>query len=90
MPKEIIQFAQTELPSGQRVADATSLELRWSKPEAGGNLQLRFQRHVWDKSFRDSGIQEVDQYTDQLSRDDCNRMIRALRRARDQVYGADA
>lgn len=89
MPKEICQFRQTETAAGLPIADATSVEVRWSKPEGGGNLQLRFQRYV-SQEFRDSGVQEYDQYTDQLSRDDCNRMIRALRRARDQVYGVDA
>lgn len=95
MPREICQFAETETRDCSRVVDATSVELVWSRPASGGNLQLHFQRHIWDDAMRadsdtGSGVQEVDQYTDQLSRDDCNRMIRALRRARDVVYGADA
>lgn len=89
MPREICQFAATETSNGLAVADATSVEVTWSKPEGGGNLQLRFQRHIFNSAVRDSGVAEIDQYTDQLSRDDCNRLIATLRRARDAVYGKD-
>jgi hypothetical protein len=84
MPKEIIQFANTTHP------DPTSVELVWSKSGGGGNLQLHFQRHNFARTIDPDGVTTLDQYTDQLSRDDCNRLIRALRRARDQVYGPDA
>lgn len=87
MPKEIVQFARTQASDGQDIMDPTSIELVWSKAEAGGNLQLRFQRHSFGP---DRHIEPIDQHSDQLSRDDCNRLIRALRRARDQVYGTDA
>lgn len=84
MPHEIVQFADTDRPA------PTSITVHWSKPEAGGNLQLRFARHAFGTEGEERYEPEIDQYSDQLSRDDCNRLIRALRRARDQVYGADA
>lgn len=87
MPKEIVQFARTDRP------DPTSVELVWAKPAGGGNLQLHFQRHDFGRVDSPPNVpheQPVNEYTDQLSRDDCNRLIRALKRARDQVYGADA
>ena len=89
MPREIVQFADTTRD------EPSSIDVVWSKPEGGGNLQLHFQRHNFggipdEHRRRSEQPATVDQYSDQLSRDDCNRMIRALRRARDAVYGADA
>ena len=85
MPKEICQFADTNL------SDPTSIEVVWGKESS--HVQLHFQRH----SFGVVGGQRtevtnpaIDQYSDMLRRDDINKLIRALRRARDQAYGADA
>lgn len=83
MPKEIGQFADTSRPN------PSSIEIVWAKPGGGGNLQIRFQRHCFSGG-EEVQNPEIDQYSDQLNRDDCNRIIRALRRARDAVYGADA
>lgn len=84
MPKEIGQFADTSRP------DPSSIEIVWAKPEGGGNLQIHFQRHCFNDKGEEVQNPEIDQYSDQLSRNDCNRLIRALRRARDAVYGTDA
>lgn len=86
MPHEIVQFADTNRQ------DPTSIGLHWAKVEGGGNLQIHFTRHNFSTpgGCGDDNPPFIDQFSDQLSRDDCNRMIRALRRARDAVYGADA
>ncbi len=77
MPKETIQYGETET------------SVRWGK---GSYVQLHVHREpyeVCDDDGKGCSFTGVDTYSEPLTRDEVNALIRALRRARDQVYGRD-
>jgi hypothetical protein len=86
MPYEVVQFAKT----AEETDTATSVAVHWDK--GSEHVQIKAQRHVWKKPKAADPDPPVEAtiFTDGLSRDELNKMIRALRRARDDSFGADA
>lgn len=71
-----------------------SLDISWTREPAGYvQTSICFSRERWieiGKMLEDDHlVSEYSIYTDVLSRDEINNMIRVLKRARDQAYGAD-
>lgn len=85
-------YAQITLQS-----ESTEFALHWSGAEGGGNFQLsaaipidvlREQLRIWDEDSLSSDG-KLFFYSEQLTREEANRMIRNTRRARNAVYGSD-
>lgn len=102
MPFETVQYPSTEDPSGTEVSvhwakdgpvqlhvqrhawqdlpDTGTVTRRLGEPQEGDPEPLPAL----------TGVQEAEVWTEVLSRDQLNKLIRVLRRARDAAYGADA
>jgi hypothetical protein len=93
MPREVVKYAKDVALAGVNVPEdinwedamkvppkmvGDELSLCWGKGREP--VQLRYQHR--------GGPPNIDQYID-LSRSDINRLIRTLRKARDQAFGRD-
>jgi hypothetical protein len=86
MPKEIINYTD----------DAASFSVHWSGPEGGQVLQLgitiprkSIEEYIRGLESAKSGDHVVEWYSFPLERGEVQRLIRAAKRARDAVFGAD-
>lgn len=84
MPKEYIESAEFFPESDNSPRKPIKTKITWSREDAGGHVQMTV--------FRDEGTyqseHELPMYMT-LERSQINRMIRVLRRARDQAFGRD-
>lgn len=83
MPKEIVNFADP---------DEASVSIHWSGPDETVQVGVRIPREALEKylaGMKGSPDRFVEWYSPPLSRPDMQRLIRAGRRARDHVFGAD-
>ncbi len=68
-----------------------SLDISWHR-DGWVQVAMAIPKEKWDRivqQFTDYPDDEPNIYTDVLSRQEINNMIKTLRRARDQAYGAD-
>jgi hypothetical protein len=94
MPKEQINHPQqvtSDSPQGYTTTSPT-LHVGWNR---AGWVQVSIATDTSSlarlvEDAQKHGESEPAIYTDELSRDEINRLIRTLRKARDQAYGADA
>lgn len=104
MPREQITFAKipvvrSPLP-GDPVRELTpatemdpELHVSWMPSRTGfGHVQVALECDTeWaDRLLADNDDERAFIYAPVMSRDDINKMIRVLRRARDAAYGSDA
>lgn len=104
MPKETAQFASTQHSTGTSIEvcwgkESSHVQLHvqrhaWKYEPftsegglTGGTRVVHNDEGMPIRNITDPEDTEI--WTDELTRDDINRMIRALRRARDQAYGRD-
>lgn len=86
-----------KLPKGAYVTEEPSLEVTWTRSGdmLGGWVQVSIDmpREKWLENMKtledDPNVIARAMYTDSLSRQEINNMIKVLRRARDAAYGAD-
>lgn len=86
-----------KLPEGATLIEEPSLEVTWTRSSdmLGGWVQVSIDmpREKWLENAKtleeDPNVVARAMYTDSLSRQEINNMIKVLRRARDAAYGAD-
>lgn len=86
------------IPEGATVTEEPSLDVTWQRDSANEGIgwvqvSIDMPRDKWFSNIKeleaDASIIGRAIYTETLSRDELNKMIRVLRRARDQAFGAD-
>jgi len=100
MPKEQINYprvrqieqdgATLTVPDVSRVPDDICVHVGWNR---AGWVQVSLSLYAERLAQIASQVgtdHEVSVYSETLSREEINKMIRALRKARDQAYGSDA
>ena len=83
---------------GSYITEEPSLDVSWLRDTSGEStgwvqVSIDMPRKVWFERVKEleSDVNQISQavYTETLTRDELNKMIRVLRRARDQAFGAD-
>lgn len=93
MPKEQINYPQVreQITPGDKAPSAVCVHVGWNR--AGWvQISLASDPGYFEQMIADvgEGDGEAAAYSDVLDRVQINHLIRALRKARDQAYGADA
>lgn len=85
MPKQIVAFKEGTIKPDEvdYYVDDQKASVVWSR-----DGQVFLQIDKWQESTDDAGYQCASLF--ELDREDINKMIRTLRKARDQVFGVDA
>lgn len=79
------------IPKNAVITEDPSLDVSWNRDLGWVQVSIDFERRQWVEcveSFEDGEIKKAV-FTDTLSRQEINHMIRTLRRARDAAFGAD-
>ena len=81
-----------ELPDGSKIEEMPSLDVQWRSDPGWVQVSIEAPAEWW-KGFlaavNDGQQSHFAAYTETLTREEINKMIRALRRARNAVYGSD-
>lgn len=80
MPKETVARYRTEAEGHPEVWSLDEVAVVWGRDSETVQIAL----------VSETAVEGSSQYSPPLNRHDINQTIRALRRARDQVFGADA
>jgi hypothetical protein len=65
MPKETVQYPSMNNP-------ASEVSVHWSKPDAGGHVQLRVEQHVWAAERCPNGCTEENLRSDSVAKMGCS------------------
>lgn len=102
MPKEQINYprirqvlqdgASITLPVASEVSDDVCVSVGWNR---SGWVQVTLEtptKHLAQvlASYANDNVGDAVVYSETLSREEVNKLIRTLRKARDQAYGSDA
>lgn len=80
------------IPDGCTVREDPSLDLNWNREAGWVQVSIEMTAAQWivnADELRDGNVSHRAIYTDVLTRQEINHMIRTLRRARDAAYGSD-
>ncbi|QIG59031.1 hypothetical protein SEA_FRANSOYER_23 [Microbacterium phage Fransoyer] len=81
-----------ELPPGAKVMEMQSLDVAWRGDPGFVQISIEAPADWWDRFENSRKLGEQSHYgvyTAELSREEINKMIRTLRRARNAVFGSD-
>jgi len=86
-----------DIPEGSTITEEPSFDVSWRKGDDGDGGWVQFSidlpRDKWFEAIKeleaDESVVSRAIYTETLTRDELNKAIRVLRRARDQAFGAD-
>lgn len=81
------------IPKDAKVSEEPSLDVTWSRDQGYVQVSIDMSREQWLTNTKqledDPNVIKRAIYTDGLSRQEINHLIRTLRRARDSAFGAD-
>ena len=81
------------VPEGKKLFEQPSLDVSWNKDAEWVQIAFSAPRDWWENFFAshkdDTMALSYSAFTDVMSRQELNHMIRTLRRARDTAYGSD-
>lgn len=81
-----------ELEVGNKITEMPSLDITWRGDPGWVQVSIEAPSDWWDRfeeSRKESDQSHYGVFTDVLTRDEINKMIRTLRRARNAVFGSD-
>lgn len=91
---DIRRYEGGPVSEGETIRQDPSFEISWSKESSHVQVSIDFSREQWlqiaEGLEKDPDVTKSAIYTGTWSRDDINRAIRTLRKARDQAFGEDA